>query len=446
MKQFDEEFSRKAKEAFENYNADHLAGEGWDSWLRKQEKKRSLVIAFPLWTKVASIAVLVTAGVLFTARLNTRKTDEPAAQIAKETLNEQSHSVKTSEDTASATSGIKAAEPLITATNPLITNPSQTPGVAESKAVQAGKAVRSPLSKTLKTERFLSADADKDAGALLTDAEAVEGPLVAENSEVAKMSPEMNLPDNPLEIRLTDDTDTRLKLQPKEDLHIYSDIPREKMTTTIMTGLSGMIASVDNAASASQGISIGFYVEQQLSRRISIRPGLAMARHNYALESTSGGNIAMDYAAPELDGMAGTSTTYDADIDVVSMEVPVNFVFSLRKRARSNLFVTTGASTVFYLSQQISGNINNTYTRSTVDSYGKVSYESMTTSVMIESEKEPLSRVDILGLANFSAGYSFPFAKTSHLLFEPFVQLPVRDLTSLNLRIRYGGLSMKIQF
>lgn len=70
----------------------------------------------------------------------------------------------------------------------------------------------------------------------------------------------------------------------------------------------------------------------------------------------------------------------------------------------------------------------------------------MTTSVKIESKKEPLSRVDFLGLANFSAGYSFPVAGTSHLVFEPFVQLPIKDLTSMNLRIRYGGLSFKLKF
>ena len=154
----------------------------------------------------------------------------------------------------------------------------------------------------------------------------------------------------------------------------------------------------------------------------------------------------MDYAAPELNGMDAASTSYDADIDVVSMEVPVNFVFSLRKRARSNLFISTGASTVIYLSQHLTGNFNNTYARAELDSYGGVYYEYMTTSVRVEREQELFSRVDLLGLANFSAGYSFPFAGTSQLLFEPFIQLPVRDLTSMNLRIRYGGLSMKIKF
>ena len=250
-----------------------------------------------------------------------------------------------------------------------------------------------------------------------------------------------------MELRLTDDADAGLKLNPKKVLKDLIDLPREKMTTTLMTGVSGMMASIDNTASIAQGVSMGFYVEQQLTRRISVRPGLAMAKHNYTMEGIPGGGMALDYAAPELNGMSGTTTSYEADIEVLSMEVPVNFVFSLRKRSGSNLFVTTGASTVIYLNQHLSGNFNNTYTRATVDnSTGEVSYESMNTSVTIESRQESLNRVDFLGLANFSAGYSFPFAKTSHFVFEPFIQLPVKDLTSMNLRIRYGGLSMKLQF
>ena len=32
MKQFDDIFSRKARDAFDGYNADHLADAGWDSF------------------------------------------------------------------------------------------------------------------------------------------------------------------------------------------------------------------------------------------------------------------------------------------------------------------------------------------------------------------------------------------------------------------------------
>ncbi len=358
-------------------------------------------------------------------------------------------------DTA-ATSPVIASHDQVS--EPTVGKTGQTrPKSKEKTDYQVREPARSVLAETVKDKRSSLPETFKPAGSLPTDTATVERHLLAEaaltegtvlagTTNVAGMSAGMNLPDNPIEIRLTDDAEVRLKLNPKDAHPVSDDIPREKMTTTIMGGLSGMMAGIDNATSASQGVSIGFYVEQQLTRRISVRPGLAMARHNYIMESVSGGDIAMDYSAPELNGMSGTTTSYNADIDVVSMEVPVNFVFSLRKRARSNLFVTTGASTVVYLSQHMSGSFDNTYTKTIVDSYGEVSFESRTTTVRIESEQEPLNRVDFLGLANFSAGYSIPFGKTSHLLFEPFVQLPLRDLTSLNLRIRYGGLSMKIQF
>ncbi|MDX9903463.1 MAG: outer membrane beta-barrel protein [Bacteroidales bacterium] len=432
MNKFDDIFSRKAKEAFDNYNADHLADKGWNSFSGKYGRRRSRAILIPLWARAASIAILVTAGVLLTARLNNRKAGETVNQIAQETGIEQADSLMNKEDSASYVPGISAGKPVIIAANPEISATAETTGATSSiHDATSETAEVKPSIQTVTQE--LTARAQEPPSDQPASAHGISDGLTSAAS--------------PVKIRLADMADAGLKLKPGEAPKLYGDIPREKLTTTIMTGLSGMMATVGNATSASQGVSIGFYVEQQLTRRISVRPGLAMARHNYSVESMSGGSLNMAYAAPELNGMAATATIYDADMDVVSMEVPVNFVFSLRKRARSNLFVTTGASTVIYLSQNLSGSFYNTYTRSVIDNYtGNVSYESMTTSVEIESEQETLNRVDLLGLANFSAGYSFPFSGTSQLLFEPFVQMPIRDLTSLNLRIWYGGLSMKIRF
>ena len=81
MKQFDDKFSRSAKEAFGNYNADHLAGEGWNSFTAKYGGNRRRVVVFPLWAKAASIAVLVTLGVLFTTRTDQRKAGEPLKTV-----------------------------------------------------------------------------------------------------------------------------------------------------------------------------------------------------------------------------------------------------------------------------------------------------------------------------------------------------------------------------
>ena len=424
MKNFDDIFSRKAKEAFENYSADHLADEGWNAYVRKHGRKRSRPIIFPLWARAAAIAVLVTIGVLFTARIYDRKAGEPEVKLAQETRNELTQSARDKDDTSAVSLEVITAK-------------------TEIDEVKSEVAAAKPKVAEVKS----------DVGAAKREvAEAIPGDAVT-MPEIADAMAGVNLAADPAELRLTDDADiVRLNLTPKRELKDYLVLPREKMTTTLMTGFSGMMASIDNATTAAQGVSIGFYVERQLTRRISVRPGLAMAKHSYGVEGTpernvSGGDMAMDYAAPELNGLSGTTTSYEADIGVVSMEIPVNFIFSIRKRARTNLFVSTGASTLFYLNQRLSGSFDNTYTKTLYDSYsGAISFESVTTTARIESEQEFLNRVDLLGLANFSAGYSFPFSKTSSLLLEPFIQLPLKDLTSLNLRIRYGGISMKLQF
>lgn len=444
MSKFDDIFSRKVKEAFENYDADHLADRGWNSFAGKYGRKRSRIIIFPLWARAASIIILVTAGVLFINRLNHRQVGEQTDRLAKESRTVITDSLKIKEDSAAAVQVITGPEKTSMAT--VIKAGQAMPEESEKRGEEPNETAGPVLAESIETTHAHESEKVQEEGMPVANPAIADVSLNYEPTNVVGSSAGVNLASSPLELRLTDEIDTRMNLKPKPALMDYLVLPRERMTTTLMTGFSGMMASIDNAGSNAQGVSIGFYVEQQLSRRISVRPGLAMARHSYSLENTPGGSAAFNYDAPELNGMSGITTSFNADIDVVSMEVPVNFVFSIRKRGESTLFVTTGASTVLYLSQHLSGNFNNTYTKTIVDSYGDVSYESMTTSVRIESEQELMNRVDFMGLANFSAGYSFPFAGISHLVFEPFVQLPIKDLTSMNLRIRYGGLSFKVQF
>lgn len=479
MSKFDDIFSRKAKEAFENYNADHLAGDGWDSFASRYGKQRRRTIVFPLWARAASIIILVTAGILFMNRFISRNPEEPAGLTAHQSGNEMSDSTEAKADTSAARTATTASVPVI-ADNELSTR--ETVSGARQTG-DGGRRVRqatdtggldglTPDTGNLASGRTGDAQARKTGNLATgrtreTDSRTWQvretGSLAAgqSNEPAIAVVTESDKPDgiyagvnlalNPIEIRLTDKADSRLNLPPVKVLDDYRAQPRQKMTTTLMTGMSGMMASIDNATTTAQGVSIGFYVERQLTRRISVRPGLAMAKHSYGMEGTpegvlAGENPVMDYAAPELNGLSGTTSSYEADIDLLLMEVPVNFVFSLWRRAEKSFFISTGASTMLYLSQHMTGSFNNTYTKTMADSYGGTTYATKTTTVQVEREHQLLNRVDFLGLANFSAGYSMPFGRGTHLLLEPFVQLPVKDLTSMNLRIRYGGLSMKIQF
>jgi hypothetical protein len=152
-------------------------------------------------------------------------------------------------------------------------------------------------------------------------------------------------------------------------------------------------------------------------------------------------------AAPTLNGATGEVVSYSTNLDIVAMEVPINFVFTISERQKRNLFVSAGVSTMVYLSQRFSGSYQNVYTQEVYDSAtGETSLESNYTNIEVENEYEAFSRVDYFGLANLSAGYSFPLGKSSSMQIEPFVQLPTHNLTSNNLRIRFGGLSLKYRF
>ena len=495
MSKFDDIFSRKAKEAFENYNADHLAGDGWNSFASRYGKQRRRTIVFPLWARAASIIILVTAGVLFMNRFISRNPGEPTGLTAQQSGNEMSDSTEAQTDTNAVETVTTASVPVIAdnelSTRETVTGAGQTgdggrrvrqatdtggldgltPDTGNLASGQTGDAqtrktgnlaaeqtgdAQARKTGNLATGRTRETDSRtwqvRETGSLAAGQS--NEPAIAVVTESDKMDDiyaGVNLALNPIEIRLTEKADSRLNLPPVKVLDDYRAQPRQKMTTTLMTGLSGLMASIDNATTTAQGVSIGFYVERQLTRRISVRPGLAMAKHSYGMEGTpeevlAGANTIMDYAAPELNGLSGTTSSYEADIDLLLMEVPVNFVFSLWRRAEKNFFISTGASTMLYLSQHMTGSFNNTYTKTMADSYGGTTYATKTTTVQVEREHHLLNRVDFLGLANFSAGYSMPFGRGTHLLLEPFVQLPVKDLTSMNLRIRYGGLSMKIQF
>ena len=145
--------------------------------------------------------------------------------------------------------------------------------------------------------------------------------------------------------------------------------------------------------------------------------------------------------------MTGYGDSYKNQLDILTMEVPVNLVYTILERGKSSLFVSAGVSTMIYLDQNFSSSYTNVLREQKYEvATGDVYYETISQDVIVESDEKAFSHVDYFGLTNLSAGYSLPLRKGGNLLIEPFLQLPVSDLTSFNVRIRYGGLSLKFRF
>ena len=114
MSKFDDIFSRKAKEAFDNYNADHLAGDGWDSFASKYGRQRRRALVIPLWARAASIIILVTTGVLLINRLINRQGGEPDDLTAQQGQSEMTDSIQAKSDTNTVKPAITASVPVST--------------------------------------------------------------------------------------------------------------------------------------------------------------------------------------------------------------------------------------------------------------------------------------------------------------------------------------------
>lgn len=416
MKQFDDIFRENVDKAFADYNADHLADEGWNSFMASKKKESRLkAIVIPLWAKAASIALIVGTGSLIAYLSTNRRSAEEILTLSE--------------------------------TESKIEIPATVHSVPES-----------PASKVI-TVRSGPGKINNGAGNMVSlAAESVpEQPVLEERLDGGRI-PE---PDDPdvlpviAENKLLPVEDT-INLTSKEKLtEVPSGETKETATREeksryskpkFMTGLSGVLANVKNASSAAPGVSVGFYMEQKITERISFRPGLALAVNSLGVNNKSG-NFESTYSVPLLDGNSGTLDSYNGELRMIAMELPLNIVFKAFERKSSGIYLSAGASTMFYFSQKFTGDFVNEYTQEQFNATsGSMEYEKRSSMVTVDNSYSAFSHTDYFGLANFSAGYTHPYGKTSMLLIEPFVQFPLSDLTALNLRVRYGGISVKIRF
>lgn len=411
MRQFDDIFREKVKNAFSNYNADHLAEEGWNSFVAARKGRRRFLSIIPLWARAASVIIIIGIGAFITYRISTR-------QVSQEFITaSESIEIKEIEATPSK-EAIKTEIPVIASTQEPLSRKDQISLPEPAPVMQ------------------LSVEKDNTVEIILPDNDTILMPFIAESrflnrTWITETPPEETLKGFSVDI-----------------LQVSGEVEPEKRSDrrTILAGFSGLMAQAGEMVPSTPGVSVGFYLEQKITNKISVRPGIALAMHSFGLENNSG-NTEFNYSVPLYDGTSGNLDSYNGQLSMLAMELPLNIVFSIFEKNNTGLYLSAGASTMLYLNQQFRADFVNEYTKQSYNSMsGEFSTETRYSTVEVRNDYGAFSRTDLFGLANLSAGYSFPYGKAGTLIIEPFVQLPLGDLTSLNLRVRYGGLSMKLRF
>ncbi len=419
MEQFDDILSENIKKAFSSYNAEHLADEGWNSFVRagKGRERRSLFV--PLWARAASVLLIVGLGAYLSYRIFTR-------QSSRELISGNELPV------------IKVEQPKVQSETartltPVIEPSSESLPVNENKA-----AVTGPVStESIPLPEPLAIDNEN----ILTQLSPENRVLVPEKVRshyTPRVSDELQKQLIPEEITTTDIISGGLTAEEKGDKRLKG--------RTLMAGLSGLSAQSSGRATPASGLSVGLYLDQKLTKKISVRPGLVLAMQSLGLNN-SGIPAGIAEAMSMYDGTNASYFSSEGKLNMLAMEIPLNIVLRIVDKKNSAVFISAGTSTMIYLSQQFTAGFISEYKKTSYDTMtGEYSSETRYSTVEVENDYGALSRADFFGLANFSAGYTFPYSKTGTLLIEPFVQVPVSDLTSLDLRVRYAGVSLKMQF
>ena len=430
MNKFDDILRENVKKAFSNYNSDHLADEGWDSLVAMQKGRRRRTVVIPLWARAASILLLIGLGAFFAYRLSVHQTTR---EIISST---EPVSGKNEEQIAPVTTPLAVAPVAENAAEPR-SSTSQTGNLAPGNqpAVSFG-------------ETFLKTGPAGNES--VTHQETVENRFI--NPDILPVSAETGTLNGFYKNSAIDDLRTEqtrsaiIAYEGSEGFEEKPDPEKSSSGMRFLAGFSGSMARAGEESSPVSGMSMGFYLSKKITKRLSVRPGLALAMQSFGLDN-GGRPAGISYNIPLYDGTNGIPYSYEGRLSMMAVELPLNLVVTLFERKRSGFFISAGTSSLFYISQQLEADVVNSYTKMELNtSTGQYTAATMFSTVEVEKEFGSFSKADFFGLANLSAGYSFPYSKTGTMLVEPFVQLPVDDLTSLNLRIRYAGVSMKLQF
>ncbi|HKL66770.1 MAG TPA: hypothetical protein VJ877_02675, partial [Bacteroidales bacterium] len=214
MKQFDDIFTRKVKDAFSNYNADHLADDAWNSFTRKKRRKGAIII--PLWAKAASVAVLITGAGIIAYNTFFTKSDK---------LNDVT----------------------------LITEQQASPGEAIERDIAAGEVKETPAENTgVSSEPVLPPDLT------IAEEQIASGPAKSEQVTPGK------LPVLTAGLRLLNTGKLIDEISNPGLISYYEPFTgtaTREQKTGLMAGLSGMVSRVDD--NADPGTSMGVYIERK---------------------------------------------------------------------------------------------------------------------------------------------------------------------------------------
>lgn len=431
MKPFDDQLADNVRKVFDAYD-EEVSPQAWADMEARLERggKSRVVPLWPFLARAAGLALLTGLSIFLYVNFEPGKVGKTLAEQV-DVQKTPSHEPETALETLVAEQG--SITPPVT---PVASPSAQSkPGVNKygQAQLQQGEALAIVVKETQDTVLTVLAEVQ------LPSPEVHSGPG-AQTEEVQEVPTLALLPEE----ERTGRQSGRPSYVPSSEKEPGQGGPKEHRIAWGITAGS-MLAFAERRVSDGPGYAAGVTAEYEISPNITLASGGSLTYHNFELVNFSQDDFAFEYL-PNLSNDADVSLSGNNEYEMLALEVPINAQFNLMETSRRRLYVSTGLSSLVYLQQRFSGTntafVEQSFYDAATGSF-QMQYSSSTFSV--NEEYGPLSRFDFGRLVNLSFGYVMRRENHS-LVVEPFVKLPLGRLTSRDISLGMGGLSLKYRF
>ncbi len=238
---------------------------------------------------------------------------------------------------------------------------------------------------------------------------------------------------------------------PKSNLlYDYSEfevVENEKKENRFDFGVE--VTSVTNYANEGEGSGFnlggGISTSWHISKNFSFSTGMLLAHQSMDYSQNQSSNRVLEskdaiYAAPNSIEMVDLNTA-ESTVEFLGIDIPLNVQFKHKR-----IILTTGVSSLLYVQEKFSYSYNSIVTNTKYNTVSdKFETQNSVNQVETQEKSEIFSRFDFARLINLAVGYQIPLSK-GDLVFEPYVKLPIGNISSYDIKMGSGGFAVRYNF
>jgi len=415
-KLFDKFLASRISEVFENHQEAYKPDDWEKLYAKMNQGKTKTLILFPFIAKAASVALFLGLSI-FTVndkeQLKERNIETFAA-ISNEIVNQKDSTLN---EAPKRTNSNNKRQAIV-----LLDNKTKNQGLGKQNVFEIG---------IENTDSILIVKSDSIKTKASFDLQIVD---------IKKDVEKQNDEPNPLK------TDS-LKNDLLYDYAEFEILDNKKKEKRFDFGVE--VKSVSNYANEGEGSSFnvggGISTSWHISKNFSFSTGMLLAHQSMDYNQNQSTNRLLEskdamYAAPNSIEMVDLNTA-ESTVEFLGIDIPLNMQFKHKR-----LILTTGVSSLLFVQEKYSYSYNSVVTNT---KYNTVSdkYETENTVNQVETKEksEVFSRFDFARLVNLAVGYQIPLS-TGDLVFEPYVKLPIGNISSYDIKMGSGGLAVRYNF